>query len=79
MRLLTFNDDGSFSLVVVAKDEISVYAILSHTWGGGEDDEVIYKDIVDGTVNKKKGFQKLQFCGNQAKADYLHYFWVITC
>jgi hypothetical protein len=78
MRLLTFNDDGSFGLVWFPKDKIPPYAILSHTWGRAED-EVIYKDIVDGTGNKKKGFHKLQFCGNHAKADDLHYFWVDTC
>jgi len=65
MRLLTFNDDGSFSLVWFAKDKIPPYAILSHTWGRVED-EVIYMDIVDGTGNKKRGIQKLQFCGNQS-------------
>jgi hypothetical protein len=78
MRLLTFNDDGSFSLVQFSNDKIPPYAILSHTWGRVED-EVIYKDIVEGTGNKKDGFQKLQFCGNQAKTDHLHYFWVDTC
>jgi hypothetical protein len=78
MRLLNLNDDGSFSLVWFAKDKIPPYAILSHTWGRVED-EVVYKDIVDGTGNKKKGFQKLQFCDKQAKADDLDYFWVDTC
>jgi hypothetical protein len=48
-----------------AKDKIPPYAILSHTWGRVED-EVIYMDIVDGTGNKKRGIQKLQFCGNQS-------------
>jgi hypothetical protein len=79
MRLLKLNDDGRFSLVWFPKDEIPPYAILSHTWGRGEDDEVTFKDLIDGTGDKKKGFQKLQFCGNQAKADDLHYFWVDTC
>jgi hypothetical protein len=79
MRLLSLDDDGSFSLTQFPKDKIPPYAILSHTWGRGEDDEVVYKDIIDGTGNKKKGFQKLQFCGIQAKADDLHYFWVDTC
>jgi hypothetical protein len=30
-------------------------------------------------AQKKRGFQKLQFCGNRAKADGLHHFWVDTC
>jgi ankyrin repeat protein len=77
MRLLKLNEDGTFSLVN-PKDKIPPYAILSHTWGR-DDEEVNYKDIVEGTGNTKQGFQKLKFCGNQAKADNLHYFWVDTC
>jgi hypothetical protein len=34
---------------------------------------------MDGTGDNKRGLQKLQFCGNQAKADDIHYFWVDTC
>jgi Heterokaryon incompatibility protein (HET) len=80
MRLLKFNDGGGgFSLQLFQKDKIPPYAILSHTWGKGEDDEVTFKDIIDGNGENKSGFQKLQFCGKQAKADDLHYFWVDTC
>ena len=79
MRLLKLSSDGSLSLEWFRKDRIPPYAILSHTWGRGDDDEVTYKDIADGTGIEKKGFQKLQFCGTQAKADDLHYFWVDTC
>jgi hypothetical protein len=78
MRLLKL-DDGRFSLKWFPKDKIPPYAILSHTWGRGENDEVTFKDLIDGTADNKRGFQKLQFCGNQAKADGLHYFWVDTC
>ena len=78
MRLLKL-DDGRFSLEWFPKDKIPPYAILSHTWGRGENDEVTFKDLIDGTADNKRGFQKLQFCGNQAKADDLHYFWVDTC
>jgi hypothetical protein len=79
MRLLKLTDDGHFSLVWFPKDKIPPYAILSHTWGRGEDDEVTFRDLTDGTGKNKRGFQKLRFCGNQAKADDLHYFWVDTC
>jgi hypothetical protein len=79
MRLLKLNDDGSFSLEWFSEDKAPPYAILSHTWGTGKDDEVTFKDLKDGTGNNKPGFQKLQFCGNQAKHDDLHYFWVDTC
>jgi hypothetical protein len=79
MRLLKLNDNGRYSLERFQKDKTPPYAILSHTWGRGEDDEVTYKDIIDGTGNKKPGFKKLEFCGKQAKHDDLHYFWVDTC
>jgi Heterokaryon incompatibility protein (HET) len=79
MRLLKLTEDGQFLLEWFHKDRTPPYAILSHTWGRGKDDEVTFKDIVDGTGTEKKGFQKLRFCGNQAKADDLHYFWVDTC
>jgi hypothetical protein len=74
MRLLKLNDDGRYSLERFQKDKIPLrYAILSHTRGQGEDDEVTYKDIIDGTGNNKPGFKKLEFCGKQAKHDDLHY------
>jgi hypothetical protein len=76
MRLLQLSEDGRFSLEWFSKDSIPPYAILSHTWGRGKDDEVTFKDISEGTGDKKPGFQKLLFCGKQAKADNLHYFWV---
>jgi len=80
MRLLKLDNDGRYSLESFQKDKIPQrYAILSHTWGQGDDDEVTYKDIVDGTGSNKPGFRKLEFCGKQAKHDDLHYFWVDTC
>ena len=78
MRLLKLNN-GKFSLVSFLNGQIPPYAILSHTWGRGEVDEVTLKDIIDDTGEKKKGYRKLQFCGTQAKNDNLHYFWVDTC
>ena len=79
MRLLKLDDNGRFSLVSFAKGEIPSYAILSHTWDRGEDDEVTFRDIMDGAGHDKKGFQKLQFCSIQAKVDKLYYCWVDTC
>ncbi|KAI0412493.1 HET-domain-containing protein [Xylaria grammica] len=79
MRLLKLRDDGSFHPKWFSEDKVPPYAILSHTWGAGEDDEVTLNDLNDGTANNKRGFQKLQFCGKQAKSDNLHYFWVDTC
>ena len=79
MRLLKLKDDGRFDLVWFQKDKIPQYAILSHTWGAEVDEEVTFKDMIDGRGENKNGFQKIQFCGEQAKADDLHYFWVDTC
>jgi hypothetical protein len=79
MRLLKIAD-GSFSLESFPRNQTPpTYAMLSHTWGTFKDDEVTFKDIIEGTGNNKPRFQKLEFCGNQAKADSLHYFWVDTC
>jgi hypothetical protein len=79
MRLLKIDGKGGFSLEWFRKDCIPDYAILSHTWGTGKDDEVTYRDITDGNGDNKPGFQKLEFCASQAKKDGLHYFWVDTC
>jgi hypothetical protein len=80
MRLLKRNDDGSSSLHWVPRTQKPPqYAILSHTWGAGDDDEVTYRDVIDGTGINKPGFRKLEFCGNQAKTDGLLYFWVDPC
>ncbi|CAK7207068.1 hypothetical protein SEUCBS139899_009876 [Sporothrix eucalyptigena] len=57
-------------------DKIPPYAILSHTWGS---DEVLLKDLADGKGKTKLGYEKLQFCGEQARRDGLRYFWVDTC
>jgi hypothetical protein len=78
MRLLRLDDDGGYSLVRFPKNRIPPYAILSHVWGP-EDQEVTFRDMVDGNEKTRKGYQKLLFCGTQASADNLQYFWVDTC
>lgn len=79
MRLLKINEDGTFGLDIFSEPTIPPpYAILSHTWGS-DSEEVTIKDIMDGTGSDKAGYKKLRFCGNQAKADGLDYFWVDTC
>jgi hypothetical protein len=78
MRLLRLKDGGKFSLVEFVDDDIPRYAILSHTWGP-DDEEVTYKDLVDGTGTSKAGYNKIRFCGKQAANDSLQYFWVDTC
>jgi hypothetical protein len=75
MRLLEYNNDGEFSLTQFF-DDIPPYAILSHTWGL---EEVTFKDMADGNGTSKAGFDKVRFCGEQARRDGLQYFWVDTC
>jgi hypothetical protein len=80
MRLLRLKADGTFSLTLFRRDDFPPYAILSHTWGPGQhEDEVTFRDLVDGTGNQKVGFQKLQFCSEQAERDGLHYSWIDSC
>ncbi|KAK3360107.1 HET-R [Lasiosphaeria hispida] len=81
MRLLERGDTGEFRLTKHlpndAIPEIPPYAILSHTWR--EDEEVLFKDLADGTAKNKAGYTKLQFCGDQAERDGLKFFWQDTC
>jgi hypothetical protein len=79
MRLLELNSDGEASLLKnFIGDDIPRYAILSHTWGV-DGEEVTYKDLMDGTGKSKAGYNKIRFCGEQARRDGLQYFWVDTC
>jgi hypothetical protein len=81
MRLLKCNADNSFSLEMFSGTAIPPYAILSHTWASNNEEEVTFKDLTDtdSTGSNKGGYQKLRFCGSQAKVDGLDYFWVDTC
>ncbi|KAH8587520.1 heterokaryon incompatibility protein-domain-containing protein [Bisporella sp. PMI_857] len=75
MHLLEYHNDGKFSLTEFF-DNIPLYTILSHTWGL---DEVTFKDMIEGNGKSKTGFDKIRFCGEQARRDHLQYFWVDTC
>jgi hypothetical protein len=44
------------------------------TWKEGE--EVTFQELIDGTGKGKPGYEKIRFCGEQAKRDGLRYFWV---
>jgi hypothetical protein len=79
MRLLKCNSASELSLTedFVGDDEIPFYAILSHTWKEGQ--EVTFSELMDGTGKSKAGYDKIRFCGQQAKRDGLQYFWVDTC
>lgn len=54
------------------------YAILSHTWGT-DNEEVTFRDLIDGTGTEKEGYRKLKFCGQQAARHGLEYYWIDTC
>jgi len=77
MRLLKLDDHGTPGLAEFFDDNIPCYAILSHTWREGE--EVTFKDLMDGTGKSKPGYNKIRFCGEQARRDGLQYFWMDTC
>ena len=78
MRLLRINSDGSFSLTWFVGNRIPRYAILSHRWEE-DDQEVTLEDMSNGVASSKKGYKKIQFCGEQAKNDGLGFFWVDSC
>jgi hypothetical protein len=78
MHLLERNNDGEFSLTEHFGGDIPQYAILSHTWGA-DAEEVTFQDLLDGTGKSKAGYNKIYFCGEQARCDSLQYFWVDTC
>ena len=78
MRLLRPKDDGEFSLVEFVGGNIPRYAILSHTWGA-DNEELTFKDLVDGTGKTKASYRKIRFCGRQAANNGVQYSWVDTC
>lgn len=78
MRLLQRLPKGEIVLTRLPDDAIPQYAILSHTWGN-DDEEVTFNDMVHGSGRGKAGYQKIQFCGEQAALDDLHYFWMDSC
>jgi len=73
MHLLQLRDDGEFSLVKFPGNNVSRYAILSHTWGP-ESKEVTFQDIKNSAGKIKARFNKICFCGKQVKQDGLEYF-----
>jgi hypothetical protein len=80
MRLLVRSSSGEFSFTkdLVGNVIIPPYAILSHTWEA-DDAEVTFEDMTNGTGEDKPGYDKIRFCGEQAKQDNLQHFWVDTC
>jgi len=58
-------------------DHVPRYAILSHTWGA-DTEEVTFEDLMNDTGKDETGYNKIRFCGKQARLDDLRYFWVDT-
>lgn len=81
MRLLRIDASGDLSFTRDLVDDIPPYAILSHTWGSDEEEEVTFDDLTHNkTMAKlKPGYSKIQFCETQAQKDNLQHFWVDTC
>jgi hypothetical protein len=70
MRLLQQKSDDDFSLSENFISEVPQYAILSHTWGVNTE-EATFRDLMDGTGKSNTGYDKIRFCGEQAKRDGL--------
>lgn len=78
MRLLQYSENGELSIHSFDDQNIPRYAILSHTWGADRD-EVSFADLQIDGGKTKPGYQKILFCGRQARQDGLNYFWIDTC
>jgi hypothetical protein len=80
MRLLDLEDcdleTGHLALRTFGGTDIPRYAILSHRW---TDDEVLFKDVQDGTSADRKGYFKLKGAVTQARTDGFAYLWDDTC
>ncbi|GIZ38872.1 hypothetical protein CKM354_000227100 [Cercospora kikuchii] len=78
MRLL--RADGDELVLETAYGESNKYAILSHRWLPEDEQEVRYADIVNrkDDLRSKPGWNKLEWCRQQASADGLLYFWADT-
>lgn len=69
---------GDLSLVECVGSDIPRYAVLSHTWGG-DDEEFTFEDWNNDTGKTKVGYYKIRSCGEQAARDGFGYFWLDTC
>ncbi|OAL42607.1 HET-domain-containing protein [Pyrenochaeta sp. DS3sAY3a] len=78
MRLLQFSESGQLSIHTFDDGAIPAYAILSHTWGADRD-ELTFPDLDTIEGRNKPGYEKIRFCGEQARDDGLQHFWIDTC
>jgi len=78
MRLLQYSESEELSIHSFDGGDIPPYAILSHTWET-DTDEVTFADLETGHGKTKPGYNKIRFCGDQARRGGLQYFWIDTC
>ncbi|KJK60961.1 ANK ankyrin repeat protein [Aspergillus parasiticus SU-1] len=80
MRLLHTEEShtGNFEIIEFTDDRIPPYAILSHTWEGGE---VTFQDMQADQLHtrQKKGYSKIQRCCHLAKSEGFDYVWIDSC
>ena len=79
MRLLQCHFNGDLTFGEFGNKNTPRYAILSHTWATDNEEEVSYQDVKAGIYKSKAGYNKIQFCANQAAINGLQYFWIDTC
>lgn len=73
MRLLSTQ---KLDLVDFGDYSIPDYAILSHRWSN---DEATFKDFDRNVQQKRKGFEKIERCCEQAQRDGILWAWIDTC
>ncbi len=78
MLLLKSSSRGDLSLTADLIEDISRYAILSHT-SGVDSDEVTFNDLQNDSGKSKASDTRIRFCREQARKDFLQHFWVDTC
>src|ERR1700679_3901832 len=74
MRLLTVRTITLESFV--SENEVSRYAILSHTWGP---EEVTFDDLNGSDPSQLHGYEKINEACQQTRRDGMHYLWMDTC
>ncbi|KAB5580057.1 heterokaryon incompatibility protein-domain-containing protein [Coniochaeta sp. 2T2.1] len=74
MRLINVEN---YKIETFMGDAVPEYSILSHTWS---QDEVSLHDMQNLDLAKtKKGFRKIEYCCQQARADGWNFAWIDTC
>jgi hypothetical protein len=80
MWLLSRSDHGGYRLTEFYNEgDVPPYAILSHRCLQPDAAEPTFNDLREGLGQEKLGYQKIEFCGEQAERDGIEYFWVDTC